>query len=123
MAKVSEQKPDGDSSQLLSASRVASQVPCESKSPLPKQMWRVKQKALYEASGVATRQARLSCEDKGKMPACFAEAISREARLETLPSPNLGAVTPYANLVLPNEVTNNTACTTPVPQGTRVLSR
>ena len=49
MAKVSDQKPDADSSQLLLASHVASQVPCEPKSPLPKQMWRPKQKALYEA--------------------------------------------------------------------------
>ena len=33
MAKVSEQKPEWASSQLLSASREASQVPCEPKSP------------------------------------------------------------------------------------------
>ena len=54
MAKVSEQKPDGASSQLLSASRKASQVPCEPKFPLSKQMWRPKQKAPCEASGAAT---------------------------------------------------------------------
>ena len=42
MATVSEQKPKRASSQLLSASREASQVPCEPKSPLPKQMWRPK---------------------------------------------------------------------------------
>ena len=42
MAKVSEQKPEAESSQLLSASREASQVPCEPKSPLLKQMWRPK---------------------------------------------------------------------------------
>ena len=45
MAKILEQKPaltgqvaERASSQLLSASREASQVPCEPKSPLPKQM-------------------------------------------------------------------------------------
>ena len=54
MAKVSEQKPEEESFQLLSASCVASQVPHEPKSPFPKQMWRPKQKAQYEASGVAT---------------------------------------------------------------------
>ena len=37
MAKISEQKPER-ASQLLSASREANQVPCEPKSPLPKQM-------------------------------------------------------------------------------------
>ena len=49
MAKVSEQKPaltgqatERTSSQLLSASCEASQVPCEPKSLLPKQMWRPK---------------------------------------------------------------------------------
>jgi len=36
MTKVSEQKPEGDSSQLLSAARVASQAPCEPKSSLSK---------------------------------------------------------------------------------------
>jgi len=71
MAKVLEQKPEAESFQHLPASRVASQVPCEPKSPLSKQMWRPKQKALYEASGVATPQVRLSPEEKGKMPACF----------------------------------------------------
>ena len=119
MAKVLEQKPEGASSQLLSASRMASQVPCEPKSPLPKQMWRPKQKALYEASGVATPQVRLSREDKGKMPACFVETISREARTTTISSPNTGAVTPRANLILPSEVTDSTAGTAPVPQGMR----
>ena len=79
-------------------------------------MWRPKQKALYKASGVATPQDRLSREDKGKMPACFAEAIRREARTATMPSPNSGAVTPRANLVLPSDSTADTA---PVPQGTR----
>ena len=105
VAKVSEQKPalvgqvtERASSQLLSASREASQVLCEPKSPLPKQMWRPKQKAPYEASGVVTLQARLSREDKGKMHARFFETICREARAATLPSPNPGAVTPCANL-------------------------
>jgi len=119
MTKVSEQKPEEASSQLLSASREASQVPCEPKSPLPKQMWRPKQKALYEASGVATPQARLSRKDKSKMPACFIETICRNARAATLPSPDLGAVTPHANLVLTSEATDGLASTTPVPQGTR----
>ena len=66
MAKILEQKPEGASSQLLSASRVASQVHCEPKSPLPKQMWRPKKKALYEASGVATLQVRLSRKIKAR---------------------------------------------------------
>ena len=87
----------------------ASKVPCEAKSPLPKQMWRPKQKVPYKASGVAMPQARLSCEDKGKMPACFAEAISREARTAIMPSPNSGAVTPRTNLVLLSEVADDIA--------------
>jgi len=74
-------------------------------------MWRPKQKAPCEASGEVPPgevppQFHLSCEDKGKLPirfGSFAEAINREARLATLPSPNLGAVTPCANLVLPSE--------------------
>jgi len=53
------------------------------------------------------------------MPTCFVETISREARTTTIPSPNTGAVTPRANLVLPSEVTDSTAGTAPVPQGTR----
>ena len=62
---------------------------------------------------------RLSCEDKGKMPACFAEDISREVRTATMPSPDSGAVTPHANLVLLSEVTDSTAATTPISQGAR----
>jgi len=96
MTKVSEQKPEQVSSQLLSASREANQVPYEPKSPLPKQMLRPKQKAPCEASGAATPQTHLSREDKDQMSACFAEAISREARTATMPSPNSGAVTPRA---------------------------
>jgi len=49
MTKVSEHKAalagqvaERPSSQLLSTSREASQVPCKPKSPLPKQMWRPK---------------------------------------------------------------------------------
>ena len=50
--------------------------------------------------------------------------ISREAKLVSLPSPNLGAVTPCANLVLTSEVTDGFANTAPVPQGTsEILSR
>jgi len=122
MAKVSEQKPEGDSSQLLLASRVASQVPCEPKSPLPKQMWRPKQKALNKASGAATPQVRLSREDKGKMPACFVETISREARTAAVSSPNPGVVTPCANLAPTKEATDGLASTVLVPQGTRRVS-
>ena len=116
MAKVSEQKPEGGSSQLLSASREDNQVPCEPKSPLPKQMWRPKQKALYEASAIATPQVRLSREDKGKMPACFVETISSETRTTTIPSPNAGAATPSSSLVLMSKATDGAAST--VPQGT-----
>jgi len=69
-------------------------------------------------------QARLSCEDKGKMPAYFAEVISREAKTATIPSPNSRAATPRTNLILMSEFTDDMANTTPVPQGTRgVLSR
>ena len=89
MAKVSEQKPDADSSRLFSASRVASQVPCEPKSPLSKKMWRPKQKALCEALGAATPQVRLSREDKGEIPACFVETISRKARTKAPSGANL----------------------------------
>jgi len=39
--------------------------------------------------------------------------------MATLPSPNAGAVTSRANLVLSSEVTDSTAGTAPVPQGTR----
>jgi len=97
MAKDLEQKLEAESFQHPSASCMASQVPCEPKSPLSKQMWRPKQKALHEASGVATSQACLS--QKGKMPACFVKTVSREVTT-TMPSPNSGAVTPSASLVL-----------------------
>ena len=70
-------------------------------------MWRPKQKALYEASGVATSHARLS--QKGKMPACFVKTVSREVTA-IMPSPNSGAIAPCASLVLMSEAT--------VPQGT-----
>ena len=73
VAKASEHKPvlagratGRASSQLLSAStevtgalRKASQVPCEPKTSLPKQMWRPKQKAPCEASGEVPPQLRL----------------------------------------------------------------
>ena len=82
------------------------------------QMWRPKQKALYEASSVATPQVRLSREEKGKMPACFVETVSHEVTTTTMPSPNSGAVTPRASLVLMSEATDI------VPQGTHdVCSR
>jgi len=147
VAKASEQKPTlagratgRASSQLLSASsigaksalRKASQVFCEPKTSLPKQTWKPKKKALCEASGEvppgdAPPQLPLSREDKGKLLiqfGSFAEAIRHEARLLTLPSPNLGAVTPCANLVLTSEVTDGLVYTAPVPQGTSdVLNR
>ena len=51
------------------------------------------------------------------------DTISREAKLVSLPSPNLGAVTPCANLVLPSEVSDGVANSAPVPQGaSEVLS-
>jgi len=87
-------------------------------------MWRPKQKAPCEALGAARPQARLSHEDKGKMPAYFAKAISLEAKTATMPSPNSGAVTAHANLVLTSEVTDGVASIAPVPQGTReILNR
>jgi len=64
-------------------------------------------------------QVRLPREDKGKMPACFVETIGREARTATIHSPNTGAMTPHANLVLPSEVTESMAATAPVPQSAR----
>ena len=89
-------------------------------------MWRPKQKAPCEASGTVTPQLRLSREEKGKMLVrfgSFAEAISREARLATLPSPNLGAVTLCVNLVLPSEVSDGMANSAPVSQSaSEVLS-
>ena len=77
-------------------------------------MWRPKQKAPCEASGKAPPQCRLSREDKGKLSIPFgsiAEAISHEARVETLPLPNLGAVTSRANLILTSEVIDGVANT------------
>ena len=110
MTKVSEQKSGAEFCQHPSASRVASQVPCEPKSPLSKQMWRPKQKALDEASGVATPQVRLSREEKGKMPVCSNKLASREVTTATIPSPNSRATT-RASLVLMSKAT--------VPQRTR----
>ena len=79
-------------------------------------MWRPKQKALYKASGVATPQVHLSCEEKGKMPACSNEAAGREVTTATIPSSNSRVVTPRASLILMSKAT--------VPQGTHeVLSR
>ena len=50
------------------------------------------------------------------MPASFVETTSREVTTATLPSPNSGAVTPSASLVLINEATDGVART--VPRGT-----
>ena len=111
MAKVSKQKSEAESCQHHPASRVANLVPCEPKSPLSKQMWRPKQKALYEASDVTTPQVRLSCEEKGKIPACSSETANREVTTATIPSPNSRTVTPRASLVLMSKATDT------VPQG------
>ena len=73
-------------------------------------MWRPKQKALYEAAIVAAPQSHLSREGKGKMHAYSNETASREVTTATMPSPNSGAVTPCASLVLMSEAT--------MPQGT-----
>ena len=77
---------------------------------------RPKQKALYETSGVTTPQVRLSREEKGKMPTCFDKTASREVTMATMPSPNSGAVTPRASIVLVSEATDGVPST--VPQGT-----
>ena len=110
MAKASAQKPGSEFCRHPSASRVASQVPCGPMSPLSRQIWRPKQKALYRASGVAAPQVRLSCEKKGKMRACSNKVVSREVTAATVPSPSSRAGTPRASLVLMSEAT--------VPQGT-----
>jgi len=73
-------------------------------------MWRPKQKALYKAPGIAAPQVRLSCEEKGKMPACSNKVDSCEVTAATIPSPNFRAVTPRASLILMSEAT--------IPQGT-----
>ena len=103
---LTEQATRRTSSQLLSAStetkstsREARQVPCEPKTSLSKQVWRAKQKALCEVPA----QLHPSREDRDKMPIQFgsiAKTMSREAKLVSLPSPNLGTVTPSVNLAL-----------------------
>ena len=75
-------------------------------------MWRPKQKALYEASGIATPQVHLSREEKGKIPACFVETLSHEVTTTIMSSPNSGAATPRVSLVLMSEATDT------VSQGT-----
>ena len=105
MTKVSKQKPEAEFCQHPSASRVANQVPCESKYPLPKRMWRPKQKSLAKASGVATPKPRLSREEKGKMPICPNNAASREVTTTIIPSPNSRAAMPHAGFVLMSEAT------------------
>jgi len=94
---------------------MANQVPCEPKYPLPKRMWRPKQKSLAEASGVATPKSCLSREEKGKMPVCSNNAANREVMTAIIPSPNSRATTPCAGLVLISEAT--------VPQRTRRVHR
>ena len=110
------------STEAKSGSREAKQVPCEPKTSLSKQVWRAKQKAPCEVLA----QLRLSREDKGKMPIQFGSIvniISREAKMVSLPSPNLGAVTPTVNLVLTGEVTGGVANAVPVPKGTSKVSQ
>ena len=54
----------------------------------------------------------------------IAKTISHEAKLASLPSPNLGAMTTSINLALTGEITDGITNTTPVPKGTsKVLSR
>jgi len=54
----------------------------------------------------------------------IANIISREAKLVSLPSPNLEALAPRANLTPMSEVIGGVANTAPVPKGTNiVLSR
>ena len=57
--KVSNQKPEAEFCQHPTASHVASQVPYEPKHPLPRRIWKPKQKFSAEASGVATPRPRL----------------------------------------------------------------
>ena len=53
-----------------------------------------------------------------------AETIIREAKLVSLPSPNLGTVIHSVNLALVGEVTDSIANAASVPKGTsKVLSR
>jgi len=99
-AKVSKQKSEAEFCQHPSASRVANQVPCEPKYPLPKRMWRPKQKSLGKASGVAAPEPRLSCEEKGKMHVCSDNTASREVTMAIILSPNSKAATPCAGIVL-----------------------
>ena len=79
-------------------------------------MWRPKHRAPYEASSVVTPQVHLSREEKGKMPAYFVETVSREVMTTTMPSPNSGAVTPRANLVLMSEATDGVPSTIPLQE-------
>ena len=55
---------------------------------------------------------------KGKIPTCFVEIISREAKTATTPSPNSGTVTPRVSLILMSEATDGMANTAPIPQDT-----
>ena len=103
--KVSEQKPEAEFCQHPSALRVADQVPCEPKYPLPKRMWRPKQKSLVEASGIATPKPRLSHKEKGKMPVSSNNAASREVTTAIIPSPDSRVATPCASLIHMSEAT------------------
>ena len=105
MTKVSKQEPEAEFCQHPSASRVANQVPCEPKSPLPRRIWRPKQKSPTEASGVATPKPRLSRKEKGKRPVCSSNAADHEVTTAIIPSPNSRAATPCVSLVHMNKAT------------------
>ena len=70
--------------------------------------------AKAESSGRSYATGALLPRKKGKRAAYFAEAISREAKTATMPSPNAGAVTPSAILVLMSEATDGATSTVPL---------
>ena len=84
---------------------MANQVPCEPKSPLPRRVWKPKQKSPTEASGVATPKPCLSREEKGKKPLCSSNAADHEVTTAIIPSPNSRAATPCVSLVHINKAT------------------
>jgi len=95
--EVSNQKPEAEFRQHPTASRVASQVPCEPKHPLPKWIWKPKQKSPAEASGVAMPKPRLSRKEKGKMPFRSNNAANHKIKMAIIPSPR--AAMPRASFV------------------------
>jgi len=105
MAKVSNQKPEAEFCQHPAASPVASQVPCEPKHPLPKRIWKPKQKSPAETSGVTMPKPRLSHEEKGKMPFCSNNAANHKVKTAIIPSLNSRVAMPCASLVFTSEAT------------------